>query len=90
MPTQGELQLNPGTAQNPQDGYRSRFSHANEVASPGYYKVKLDDDDIVAEMTASPRVGVHKYTFNQAGKSHIILDLMHGIYNYEGNGLPTA
>lgn len=89
MPTQGELQLYPGTAENPLDGYRSKFSHANEEASPGYYKVKLDDDDIVAEMTASPRVGVHKYTFNQAGKSHIILDLMHGIYNYEGKNVWT-
>lgn len=87
MPTQGPLQLNPGTAMHPESGYRSAFSHANESASPGYYSVKLDDHNITAEMTASARVGVHRYTFHEAGLSHIILDLMHGIYNYEGKNV---
>src|SRR3954466_6839891 len=43
MPTTGALQLNPGTETNPASGYRSVYSHANETAEPGYYKVKLDD-----------------------------------------------
>ncbi|MFC4210552.1 GH92 family glycosyl hydrolase [Pedobacter lithocola] len=83
MPTQGNLQLNPGTASNPKSGYRSAFSHDNEVAEAGYYKVKLDDDNITAEMTATTRVGMHQYTFPKSDQSHIILDLMAGIYNYE-------
>ena len=83
MPTQGALQLNPGTASDPKSGYRSAFSHANEVAEAGYYKVKLDDQGIVAELTASQRVGFHRYTFPKSDASHIILDLTAGIYNYE-------
>nr|WP_199156397.1 GH92 family glycosyl hydrolase [Pedobacter sp. ASV2] len=83
MPTQGKLQLNPGTASNPKAGYRSAFSHQNEVAEAGYYKVKLDDDNITAELTATTRVGMHQYTFPKSDQSHIILDLMAGIYNYD-------
>ncbi|QIL42741.1 glycoside hydrolase family 92 protein [Pedobacter sp. HDW13] len=83
MPTQGKLQLNPGIASNPKGGYRSAFSHANEVAEAGYYKVKLDDDNITAELTSTTRVGMHQYTFPKSDQSHIILDLMAGIYNYE-------
>jgi len=83
MPTQGALQLNPGVASDPKSGYRSAFSHANEVAEAGYYKVKLDDHNILAELTASNRVGFHQYTFPKSDQSHIILDLAHGIYNYD-------
>ena len=43
MPTTGKLQLNPGTASNPDSGYRSRFSHKNENAEAGYYQVELED-----------------------------------------------
>lgn len=83
MPTQGKLQLNPGIASNTKSGFRSAFSHANEVAEAGYYKVKLDDDQILAEMTTTNRVGMHQYTFPKSDQSHIILDLMAGIYNYD-------
>ncbi len=83
MPTQGVLQMNPGTADAPKSGFRSAFSHENEVVEAGYYKVKLGDDNIMAEMTATKRVGVHQYTFPKSDQSHIILDLMAGIYNYD-------
>ncbi len=83
MPTQGKLQLNPGVAADPKTGYRSAFSHKNEVAEAGYYQVKLDDDHILAELTASKRVGFHRYTFPKSNDSHIILDLASGIYNYD-------
>ena len=86
MPTTGELKLNPGTSSHPENGYRSRFSHETEKASPGYYEVMLDDYDIKAQLTATKRTGVHKYTFpNEDGR--IILDLNHGIYNYDGKTL---
>ncbi len=57
--------------------YGSKFSHANEKASPGFYSVKLDDDKILAELTATTRVGFHRYSFPEAKKATIILDLKH-------------
>ena len=84
MPTVGKLQLNPGTADHPESGYRSTFSHKNEEAYPGYYAVRLDDYDIKAELTATKRAGFHKYTFPKSNDAHIILDLTSGIYNYDG------
>lgn len=82
MPTQGPLKLNPGTDDKPGSGYRSRYSHSTEKAEPAYYSVMLDDYGIKAELTATTRVGIHKYTFPKAGQGHILLDLMSGIYNY--------
>lgn len=82
MPTVGTLKLNPGTADKPGSGYRSAFSHANEVSEANYYKVKLDESNIIAEMTTSARVGFHQYTFPKTDQAHIVLDLMAGIYNY--------
>ncbi|PAW92935.1 sugar hydrolase [Mucilaginibacter sp. MD40] len=89
MPTVGELKLNPGVADKPGSGYRSAFSHANEVSAANYYKVKLDASNITAEMTTSTRVGFHQYTFPKSDKAHIILDLMAGIYNYPGKNVWT-
>ena len=86
MPITGEVKFNPGTAEDPDSGYRSRFSHDTEKASPGYYTVVLEDYDVKAELTATERVGVHKYTFPK-GEGHILLDLKHGIYNYDGKVL---
>ncbi len=57
--------------------YSSTFSHDNESASPGFYSVKLDDGNILCEMTATTRVGFHKYTFSEGGAANIILDLTH-------------
>jgi len=79
MPTTGELQTEPGTKENPDSGYRSRFSHANEIATPGYYSVLLDDHKITAELTVTKRAGFHKYTYPKASQAHIIIDLIHGI-----------
>ncbi len=87
MPTTGALQLNPGTADNPSSGFRSAFSHINEKAEPGYYRVMLDDHHINAGFTATTRVGMHRYTFPASDKSHIILDLVSGIYNYNGKNV---
>jgi len=89
MPTVGPLQLNPGTADNPESGYRSAYSHENEVAQPAYYKVLLDEDNILVELTTTERVGFHRYTFPGTDTANIILDLIHGIYNYEGKNVWT-
>ncbi len=89
MPTVGDLQLEPGKKDDPKSGFRSAFSHSTEVAEPDYYKVMLEDDKILAEMTATTRVGFHQYTFPASDKAHIILDLMHGIYNYDDKNVWT-
>lgn len=89
MPTTGTLQLNPGTAQHPEKGFRSAFSHDEETAEAGYYKVQLKDHNILAELTATTRVGMHQYTFPKSKEAHIILDLMAGIYNYEDKNVWT-
>ncbi len=78
MPTVGELMFTPGDTLNTKTGYRSRFSHDNEYASPGYYSVLLDDYNVRVELTATQRVGLHKYTFPQSNESNVILDLVHG------------
>lgn len=87
MPQTGKLRLNPGTADNPDAGYRSRFSHDTEKASPGYYEVTLDDYGVKARLTATQRVGVHEYTYPETDEARVILDLTHGIYNYDGKVL---
>ena len=86
MPTTGPIHTNPGTADNPESGYRSRFSHDTEKCTPGYYEVKLQDYGILAQLTTTQRVGVHRYTF-PSEQAQFILDLGHGIYNYEGKTL---
>ena len=87
LPTTGELKLNPGTEEQPESGYRSRFSHEKEKSMPGYYEVMLDDYNVKAQLTATQRVGVHKYTFPKEADGRVILDLNHGIYNYDGKTL---
>lgn len=84
MPTVGELQLDPGTADEPDNGFRSRFSHETESAGPGYYGVRLEDYGIDVELTATNRVGFHKYRFPESTKARIILDLIYSIYDYDG------
>tara|TARA_R110002051_G_scaffold119745_1_gene193062 strand:+ start:301 stop:3228 length:2928 start_codon:yes stop_codon:yes gene_type:complete len=59
------------------EGYKSKFSHENELAEPGYYKVHLDDTNIDVELTVSKRSGIHKYQFAEGSKQVIILDLEH-------------
>ena len=53
MPTTGKIQTNPGTAENPDGGYRSRFSHDTEKCTAGYYEVRLDDYNVLAQFTAT-------------------------------------
>ncbi|NOY77611.1 MAG: glycoside hydrolase family 92 protein [Calditrichaeota bacterium] len=79
MPTVGDIQLDAGDPDDTKSGYRSAFSHDREVASPGYYKVFLEDDRITAELTVSRRIGLHRYTFPKTNQANIILDLTHGI-----------
>lgn len=75
MPTVGKVNVLVGNEENSETGYRSRFSHDNEFASPGYYKVFLDDYMVTAELTATTRTGFHRYTFPKSEDANIIIDL---------------
>ena len=78
MPTVGQkLRIIPGSRENPDEGYRSRFDHSEETASPGYYSVRLKDYDIKAELTVTKRAGMHRYTFPESENAHILIDLGH-------------
>ncbi|MGE8281861.1 MAG: GH92 family glycosyl hydrolase, partial [Stenotrophomonas sp.] len=84
MPTTGELKLERGNPDQPLSGYTSRFSHDTETAQPGYYAVTLDDYKVRAELTASARVGMHRYSFPAGKPAHVVLDLRTSMYDYPG------
>jgi predicted alpha-1,2-mannosidase len=71
-------QLTEHTKAHPGHGYRSRFTA--EHARPGYYSVHLTDHDILCELTATLRAGVHRYTFHKTGSGHLLLDFTHGYH----------
>ena len=77
MPTVGQMYLNALNGTDTTKGYASRFDHRNETAQPGYYSVKLDDENILVELTATPRAGMHRYTYPRTDAANIILDLNH-------------
>ena len=85
MPVAGDtVPLESGDPKRAGSGYRSRFIHANETATPGYYAVTLDDAHVRAELTAGTRVGVQRYTFRPGEAAHLVLDLRSSLYNYPG------
>jgi predicted alpha-1,2-mannosidase len=69
----GDILLTPTVGRN----YSGRFQHQNETATPGYYSVKLEDENILVELTATARVGMHRYTFPRTEDANIIIDLAH-------------
>lgn len=77
MATTGRLITVPGdtTEAGIRAGYRSHFSHDDEVATAGYYSVLLRDYGIRAEMTATERVAMQRYTFPKSKESHLIFDI---------------
>ncbi|MCW5924872.1 MAG: GH92 family glycosyl hydrolase [Saprospiraceae bacterium] len=71
MPFTGGAQLEPAE-------YASKFKKSKEKAEAGYYSVFLEKDKILAELTATERVGVHRYTFpGNRERGHILIDLRH-------------
>ncbi len=75
MPTVGTLKTVPGAANAKGEGYRSSFSHDDEVATAGYYSVLLKDYDVKAELTATQRVAFQRYTFPESKQSRILFDI---------------
>jgi predicted alpha-1,2-mannosidase len=87
MPIAGAVRLERGDPERPGSGYTSRFRHVTESAEPGYYAVTLDDYGVRAELTASARVGVHRYAFPASQSAHVLLDLRTSMYDYPGKVL---
>ncbi|MGL4518164.1 MAG: GH92 family glycosyl hydrolase [Phocaeicola sp.] len=78
MPVIGDVVYARGTQSDPNSGLWSYGNRSKEVVRPGYYSVPLDRYDILAEMTATARVGMHRYTFPQSAESAIVFDLQNG------------
>ena len=76
----GDILIMPATGIRTRawDGYRSHFSKDQESATPGYYSVELDGPNVRAELTASPRVAFHRYTYHTADSASVLIDLQHG------------
>jgi predicted alpha-1,2-mannosidase len=84
IPDYGDILLMPFTGNeywnngyNGEPGYRSKFTHADESASPGYYKVKLLNSGISVQLSASARAGMHSYSYNKGDIQKVIIDLEH-------------
>lgn len=75
MPTVGKQTYQPTGATNQQLAYASGFSHGSETAEPGYYSVFLDRYQVKAELSATKRAAIHRYTFPESKEAGFILDL---------------
>lgn len=81
MPTVGEQKINPLGAKSQKMAYASAFSHKNEIAKAGYYSVFLDTYKVKAELSATKRAAIHRYTFPASKESGFVLDFD---YNIQG------
>ena len=78
MPVTGEVEYSRGRLGDYSTGFWSEADRSQEVVEPGYYAVPLTRYNILAEMTATERGGLHRYTFPASDEAAIILDLVHG------------
>lgn len=80
MPTTADLALGNNSVDSPykgaNSGYHSRIVKESEKASPGYYSAYLYDHEVLAELTATTRCGVHRYTFPERRESRVLIDLL--------------
>lgn len=74
LPVTGKIRTIPGSEDDPDSGYRSRISPEKQKALPGYYSVTLEDYNIHAELSATTRVGIQRYTFPESDKAAILFD----------------
>lgn len=79
MPHVGEFAVKPGEEYDPEKGYAARYSHDRETARAGYYSVELEPSGVRVELTATERVGFHRYTFPKEQPAQLVLDLHHGV-----------
>ena len=78
MPVMGDVTYARGTEDQPGSGLWSYAERSKQVSVPGYYSVPLTRNGILAELTATNRVGVHRYTFPKGKDAAIVIDLQNG------------
>jgi predicted alpha-1,2-mannosidase len=79
LPATGKVQLKPMEFEKQDSGYGSYFSRSKEKVEPGYYEVYLDKYGVRAQLTATERVGLHKYDFDKTDNAHLLIDLKFGM-----------
>ncbi len=79
MPVTGQVYVDKGKQDDIREAYSSHYTHEKEVVKPGYYSLFLDKYKIKAELTATERVGIHRYSFPSAANNHVVIDLKEGI-----------
>ncbi len=89
MPTTKKISTSDFQSPTDFNTFASKFSHDSEFASPGYYEVFLEKDSILAQLTATERVGFHKYTFKDYNSASIVLDMVYNIYHHEDKNVWT-
>jgi predicted alpha-1,2-mannosidase len=77
VPQVGEPAFQRGDMAHSKTGYQSVYSHADEFAAAGYYKVKLLKSGVTVELTAGERVGILRFTFPASDVASIMTDLSH-------------
>ena len=75
MPINKEVDISVTPKSRDSLSYKSKYSHKNESASPGYYQVFLEDPQVNVELTTSKRTAYHKYTFKDNDKQSVVIDL---------------
>ena len=78
MPVTGEVTYARGEEKDPASGMWSYADRTKEITKPGYYSVPLTRYGITAEMTATERVGLHRYTFPASDAAAVVFDLENG------------
>lgn len=75
FPTSGPLKLKVGRRTHPEEGYRSKMDKQSEISAIDYYKVKLTDYNILAELTATTRASFQRYTYPKGELARVMIDL---------------
>lgn len=75
IPELGDILLQP--VAEPRGDMASGYDKASEVARPGYYAVRLTDNAVTVELTASQRVALHRYRFGRGGRVWVVVDTLH-------------
>ncbi len=75
MPINKKVDLSEPAGNRDELPYKSSYTHEEEMATPGYYKVFLKDHQILAELTADKRTGFHKYTYRENDVQSVVMDL---------------
>ena len=78
MPVTGDVTYARGTEDDQESGMWSYADRSREVSRPGYYSVPLVRYGVTAEMTATARVGLHRYTFPASDQAALVFDLQNG------------